>query len=99
VTPASYRIAWRPLARDDLRSIVGYIGQDSPANARHFGAGIREQVGSLATHPELGRMGRFDGIRELVVHPNYLVFYRIEAKDQRIDVLRVRHVAQQAPSL
>ena len=97
MTPASYRIAWRPLARDDLSSIVPYIGQDSPANARRFGADIRQQVGSLAAYPELGRIGRFEGLRELVVHPNYLVFYRIEAKDQRIDILRVRHVAQQTP--
>ena len=99
MTPASYRIVWRPLARDDLRAIVRYIGQDSSANAKRFGADIREQVGSLAAYPELGRIGRFDGIRELVVHPNYLVFYRIEVEDRRIDVLRVRHVAQQTPGL
>ena len=99
MTPTSYSIAWRPLARDDPRAIVRHIGQDSPANAGRFGAGIRQQVGSLASHPELGRIGRFDGIRELVVHPNYLVFYRIETKDRRIDVLRVRHVAQQTPGL
>lgn len=34
---ADYRIAWRPKASEDLRSIIRYIAQDSPAHARTFG--------------------------------------------------------------
>ena len=32
-----YKIEWRPLAREDLKAIVRFIGQDSPARARTFG--------------------------------------------------------------
>ena len=41
---ADYRIAWRPKALEDLRSIVRYIAQDSPARARTFGKKLRESA-------------------------------------------------------
>ena len=41
---ADYRIAWRPEALEDLRSIVRYIAQDSPTRARAFGKKLREKV-------------------------------------------------------
>ena len=50
---ADYRIAWRPKALEDLRSIVRYIAQDSPTRARAFGKKLREKVQPLAQHPLL----------------------------------------------
>ena len=49
----------------------------------------------LDEHPLLGRAGRIKGTRELVVHPNYIVFYRVVGK--AVEVLRVKHAAQQWP--
>ena len=43
----------------------------------------------------MGRVGRIKGTRELVAHPNYLLFYRI--KHNRVEILRVKHAAQQLP--
>jgi plasmid stabilization system protein ParE len=37
------------------------------------------------------------GIRELVVHPNYIVFYRVLAEGCTVQILRVKHAAQQIP--
>ena len=54
---ADYRIAWRPKALEDLRSIVRYIAQDSPTRARTFGKKLREKVQPLAQHPRLGHEG------------------------------------------
>ena len=31
----------------------------------------------LDEHPLLGRAGRIKGTRELVAHPNYILFYRV----------------------
>lgn len=92
-----YRIEWRPMAREDLRAIIRYIGKDDPTRAKSFGEEIRTKAGLLAKHPELGRSGRLPGIRELVVHPNYIVFYRILIKTDTVEVLRVKHAAQQIP--
>ncbi|MBW8066420.1 MAG: type II toxin-antitoxin system RelE/ParE family toxin, partial [Ferrovum sp.] len=38
-----------------------------------------------------------DWLRELVVHPNYIVFYRVQAATRTVEILRVKHAAQQTP--
>jgi plasmid stabilization system protein ParE len=76
---ADYRIAWRPKALEDLRSIVRYIAQDSPIRARTFGKKLREKVQPLAQHPLLGHEGRPGlpaDVRELGV---IVLFVRIGA--------------------
>jgi addiction module RelE/StbE family toxin len=40
-------------------------------------------------------VGRIKDTRELVVHPNYIVIYRIVGK--AVEVLRVKHAAQKWP--
>lgn len=97
---AAYRIEWRPKAYQDLRAIVAYIGRDNPVRARSFGEELRDRIMPLAQHPELGRSGR-PGlpvyVRELVVHRNYIIFYRVLAETGVEEILRVKHVAQQVP--
>lgn len=97
---ADYRIAWRPKASEDLRNIVRYIAQDSPTRARTFGKKLREKVQPLAQHPLLGHEGRPGlpaEVRELVLHPNYIAFYRVLEASRTVEILRVKHVAQQTP--
>ena len=88
------------MAREDLRAIVRQIGKDNPTRAKSFAAELRDSTKPLAQHPELGRKGRPglpDWLRELVVHPNYIVFYRVLAEARTVEILRVKHVAQQVP--
>lgn len=95
-----YRIEWRPMAREDLRAIVRHIGKDNPARARSLGQELRDKTLPLAQHPELGRTGRPglpDYVRELVAHPNYIVFYRVLKGTRTVEILRVKHAAQQTP--
>ncbi len=97
-----YRIAWRPKALEDLRSIVRYIAQDSPTRARTFGKKLREKVQPLAQHPLLGHEGRPGlpaGVRELVLHANYIAFYRVIDTSRTVEILRVKHVAQHDAAL
>ncbi|PRC95041.1 Addiction module toxin, RelE/StbE family [Solimicrobium silvestre] len=54
-----------------------------------------QKAAQLDQHPTLGRVGRVKGTRELVVHPNCILIYRIVGKIA--EVLRVKHVAQQWP--
>lgn len=77
MTKAGYRIAWRPKASEDLRSIVRYIAHDNPSRARTFAKALCDKVRALARHPLLGHEGRPGlptGVRELVLHPNYIAF-------------------------
>ena len=88
------------MARNDLLAIVRYIGKDNPTRAKSFGKELRDKTMPLAEHPELGRHGRPglpDDLRELVIHPNYIVFYRVLAKARTVQILRVKHTAQQLP--
>ena len=95
-----YRIEWRPKAREDLRAIVRYIAKDNPLRARTFGPELRNKTLPLADHPALGRPGRPGlpaGVRELVVHRNYIVFYRTLDAARTVEILRLKHAAQQTP--
>lgn len=95
-----YRLEWRPSAREDLCGIVAYIGKDNPTQAKTFGKELRDKVKPLAQHPELGRRGRPglpEWLRELVVHRNYIVFYRVMDEAGTVEILRVKHAAQQTP--
>lgn len=97
---APFRIVWRPMAEADLDSIIDYIAQDNPTRAETFGQEIRDKTTPLALHPELGRTGRPGlpaGIRELVAHRNYIVFYRVLTEARTVEILRIKHTAQQMP--
>lgn len=95
-----YRIVWRPIAEADLDSIIDYIAQDNPTKAEAFGQELRDKTLPLAQHPKLGRTGRpgLPGfLRELIAHPNYIVFYRVLDEARTVEILRVKHTAQQMP--
>lgn len=88
------------MAREDLGAIVDNIGKDNSTRAKRFGQELRDKTKPLAQHPGLGRKGRPglpDWLRELVVHPNYIVFYRVLAEARTVEILRVKHAAQQVP--
>lgn len=100
MTAKSCHVEWRPMAQEDLRAIMRHIGKDNPAPAKRFGLELRDKTKSLAQYPELGRQGRPglpDWLRELVVHPNYIVFYRVLTVERTVQILRVKHAAQQMP--
>lgn len=93
--PTNLAVVWRPRAQKDLLAIIRYIGQDNPLRAESFGKELRAKTKSLESHPLLGRIGQAKNTRELVVHPNYLLIYRVLGNV--VDVLRVKHAAQQQP--
>lgn len=83
------------LALDD---IVDYIAQDNPAHVVEFVLELRDKACALALHPMMGRSGRPglpSYVRELVVHRNYIVFYRVLREARTVEILQVKHAAQQ----
>jgi toxin ParE1/3/4 len=90
------RIRWFRQGLEDLQFAVAYIREDNPDAARRLYEAVRKQVAVLARHPELGRTGRVEGTRELIITRwPYIVVYSIKAQEVRI--LRVRHAAQEWP--
>lgn len=90
-------IFWKKQAINDLIKIGRYIAEDSPVNAEKMVSSIEDKVTPLADHPQMGRTGRKRGTRELVAHENYFVVYRLLNDSEHVEILRVKHVAQQWP--
>lgn len=89
-------IKFTEAARADLYGIRSYIAQDNPLAARKVIQTIREQVNVLLDQDEIGRPGRIDGTRELVITGlPYIVCYTVT--DEVITILRVLHGRQQWP--
>lgn len=89
------RLAWTRPAQSDRVEIRAFIAADNPRAALALDELISEKAARLADHPELGRPGRVEGTRELVVHRNYILVYDIAGDLVRI--LRILHAARQWP--
>ena len=90
-------IVWRRAALGDLRSVQEFIAEDNPDAAARVHSAIRASVGLLADHPNLGRAGRVEGTRELIiVGLPYIVAYRVV--DDQVRILAVVHTSRQWPT-
>lgn len=89
-------VRWLKLADKDLDKIENYIRRDNSSAATWVVLRIVKAVEMLAEHPGIGRPGRVEGTKELVI-PNmpYIIPYRI--KNKTVQILRVLHQAQQWP--
>jgi toxin ParE1/3/4 len=89
-------LEWSAFARADRKAIFDYIEEDNPRAAISVDERIRTRVEGLAQFPEMGRAGRIEGTRELVISSTpYIAAYRIIGDTVRI--LRVLHGAQHWP--
>jgi toxin ParE1/3/4 len=94
------RIVWLPFARNDLASIVAYHETAaSPDIAARLIQHIVRSASAVADNPYLGRpSASVDGVHELhIPRVPYLLPYRVV--DDRIEILRVFHEAQDRPSV
>jgi toxin ParE1/3/4 len=90
------KIVWTEPARQDLRQVFIYIAKDSPKAAAKVLSLIKERTVLLQDNPLLGRTGRVDGTRELVITGSpYILPYRL--KENQIQILAVFHSARQWP--
>jgi addiction module RelE/StbE family toxin len=88
------KIVWTEPARQDLRDIFEFIAENNPKAARSLLAEIKERVCVLVDEPQLGRVGRVEGTRELVLTgTHYILPYRL--KDQQIQILSVFHTSRE----
>lgn len=86
------RLVWTAQAARQLDGVGEYVARDNPRAATKLLKAIRKNAGMLRQHPFMGRRTEFDNVRELVVHPNYLLSYRVGT--EVVEVLQVWHVAQ-----
>jgi toxin ParE1/3/4 len=88
--------AWTRLAIADLRAAYEHIAADSPKAAEAVVNRIFSAVEFLERHPEIGRVGRVTGTRELVISGTpFIVAYRKGRTHS--EVLAVLHGARKWP--
>ena len=93
-----FRVEITPEAERDIRAIAAYIQKDNLSAAISVVSEIKEQVNALAQFPNMGRLGRIDGTREMVLGGlPYIVIYQVG--DNTAYVARVLHGAQQWPPI
>jgi len=89
-------IRWLKRALANLDAEAAFIARDHPAAAARVVEAVATTVELLAQHPALGRPGRVEGTRELVVPDTpYLVPYRV--RGHAVEVLRIFHGARKWP--
>jgi len=92
----SQPVIWTAPAKAQLAGLHTYISQDNPGAADGQLELIADAARNLANFPEIGREGRRQGTRELVIGGTpYIVVYRIRLASVR--VLAVMHGARRWP--
>ena len=91
-------IRWSHSARRDYRNLIEWSADRNLAAADRIADAIERSVANLADMPQIGRIGRVLGTRELVIpRTPYVVIYQIDDTDDRILLLRILHGAQKWP--
>lgn len=91
------KIRWQRRATLALTTIYAHIAADNPPAANALRDRVLDFVETkLASHPAIGRPGRVDGTRESVIHPSYVLVYRV--KGEVVEILTIRHSARRWPT-
>ncbi|CAL8480840.1 type II toxin-antitoxin system RelE/ParE family toxin [Caballeronia sp. S22] len=82
-------VEWRARAHEDRNKIFDYIAEDNLTAALELDDEIEQKTDALPEHPELYRIGRVRGTREMVLAPNYVLVYRILKRKAIIEIVRI----------
>jgi plasmid stabilization system protein ParE len=92
------KVVWTDEALGEIFSIVDYIVVDNRQAATALADRILYSTETLLSdNPKLGRPGRVENTRELVVHHSYIVAYCF--KNDTVEILTVRHAARLWPEI
>jgi len=90
------KVIWTTRARVELDEIADYVAPISASAALALVRRLRSTGDQLGEHPHLGRPGRVDETRELVVTgAPYILPYRVSGG--RVEILAVLHTSRQWP--
>jgi toxin ParE1/3/4 len=87
------KIIWTQLALFDLEQAREYVMGTSPSAAIQTIDRIEKSLEALQSFPQMGRLGRVSGTRELVIPETpFILPYRIQ--EDSIEILAVIHGAR-----
>ena len=89
------QLVWAAEARRDAAAIFNFIAEHNAPAADRMKTLIAEKTQQLIDLPFIHRAGRMPGTREAVIHPNYIIIYRVY--DNRVRILSIIHARQLYP--
>lgn len=89
------KLTWSVQSLADREAIMDYISRDDPLAAISLDDEFEACADLACLHPEMHRTGRVPGTREIVVHPHYVMIYRVI--NNGLNVLRVLHTSHLWP--
>lgn len=94
-----WKIIFAPQALEELERIVSFIAQDDADTAVRFGEYLVNRAESLANFPDLGTpYRRRANVRRLLCKSHY-IYYRLERKEQVIEIMDYWHSARRDPRI
>ena len=89
-------VKWLRKALKNLEQAYEYIAEDNPDAAVQVVLKIQAAAAQLVEFPLLGKLGRVEQTRELVIaHTPYILVYRVKGKT--VEILRVLHGSKRYP--
>jgi addiction module RelE/StbE family toxin len=89
-------IVWSTAAAQQLEDLDWFLIENYPQTADDIMYRIHSSIGTLKDFPQVGRLGRSPGTRELIIPGTpYLAIYRLEGKN--ITIVALLHGAQRWP--
>jgi len=94
-----FKVIVSPRAWRDFFAIFDHIHQDSPDAASRFCHALLEHTELLAAFPHIGTsVAEFPGVRS-VLHTPIRIYYRVNEKRERVEIIHFWHTARRPPKL
>lgn len=90
-------IVFSSRAKSDITAHWEYVSSFSLDAADRVKSKLLQQLNVLSSYPDLGRVGRVDGTRELVISRTDLIAV-YEVRQEIVRILRIVHGAQDWPA-
>jgi toxin ParE1/3/4 len=92
------KIVWASQARIDFKEAIQYLREREANVALRTSRAIKQRVQLLTEQPHIGRPGRVESTRELVIPGTpYIVAYAVDSQVGVVVILRVLHSRRQWP--
>ncbi|MEN2989687.1 type II toxin-antitoxin system RelE/ParE family toxin [Tistrella sp. BH-R2-4] len=88
---------WIAPARQDRANIIDTIAAENPGAALKMDDLFSDVAKRLSVFPNLGRVGRIPGTRELLPHESYRLVYEVDDAADTVWVIALMHTARQWP--
>lgn len=92
-------IVWLEIAADEFEDAIAWIRERNDNAADKMAETALFQIDQLKHYPQLGRIGRDNTTRELVVSNTYfIVVYRVLSTTKSLEILSFKHDAMRWPA-